>query len=791
VKNLLLTALALTPGLCNTTLQAQEVQGSPAQSQAATPVVPADIVAQANAAVPGSVAAKAPSQMLGEIVVTAEHRKENVQKAALSITVLSGDALGEKGISNARDMINAVPGLAVTSTGPSANLSLRGVGSGGGGANTDPTVSFNLDGVNLARQFSTTASLYDLQRVEVLKGPQGTLYGRNATVGAINVVPNRPGFKFEGAVGMDMGNYKNFGTTGMINLPFSNTAALRIAFKSAEHDGYLTNGYNDAKNQAARIGLLLKPNSDLSVYLSADLYHDGSKGPSTVFLFPNNTTDRWQDAGNPWFAYSPPGCGNVRLCPTFGDGASAQGPQIANVKARAVTGSDGYMNNDQAIFKSEIEWKLNASTLTVIPAFVNTKIDYKSNSSGYQQIVLDNVKQKSLEARLASNSEGPWKWVIGGFAFNERQDSTFDTLEAAGYQTLRNPLLDDTSYAAFGQSTYSLTKALRLTGGLRFTKETKEQNGYLILDGFVCTPAALAGGGTVVLPNLQQPTGGCNVPVGGNLSFKSTDYKVGVEYDLAAQSLLYATVSTGFKAGGFWPGLPPNTYKPEKLTAYSFGLKNRLFDNSLQANFELFYWDYKNQGIGLVSGINPAGIAGRIYNTDGFIKGAEMNIVYLLTAEDRLSLDLLLQDGKYKSFPLAASTNIVTSFAADLPRLNSPHGSGTISYEHTWDFASGSNLIFGARSHIESSTWLNASHLNGSARAPYHLSNMTLTYVEPNAKWRVTGYVDNVENEAVVYTGPSGTISRGVLFRPAANPNALYAAISAPRTYGIRVGFDF
>jgi iron complex outermembrane receptor protein len=220
------------------------------------------------------------------------------------------------------------------------------------------------------------------------------------------------------------------------------------------------------------------------------------------------------------------------------------------------------------------------------------------------------------------------------------------------------------------------------------------------------------------------------------------------------------------------------------------GSKNRFLNNRLQANFELFYWDYKDQGIGLVSGINPAGISGRIYNTDGYVAGAETELKFQLTEADRVTADLLLQTGKYKSFPLAASTNIVTSFASDLPRLNSPHASATLSYEHSWFLEGGGDVVLGVRTHIESKTWLNAGHLAGTERPFYHLSSVSATYSEPRGKWRLTGYVDNVENAAVVYTGPSGTISRGVLFRPS-NPNAMYAALAAPRTFGLRLNANF
>jgi iron complex outermembrane receptor protein len=779
----LFTAAAIAAGLCFTSVALAQQTDAPAQQTAA----PAQ--------------AEKPAQ-LEEVVVTAEFRKESAQKTPLSITVLSGEDLGERGIVNSKDLVDAVPGLAITSTTPNANLSLRGVGSGGGNAYADPTVSFNLGGVNIARQFTTVSSFYDLQRVEVLKGPQGTLYGRNATVGALNVVPKLPAFKSEAEVGLDIGNYHNFNTTGVLNSPLSDNIAARLAFSTVKHDGYLSNGQNDADSQAARLSLLAQPASDLSVLLSADFFHMGGKGPGTVFLYPNNTHDRWQDSSNPWFSFAAPGCGNVTLCPTFGNTSANPAGFQPSVASKPVVGTDAYENNDQLVSKLEIEKKLGIGTLTVIPAVVNSKIDFNAYGQGFQQIVHNTVEQYSLEARLASNESKPWKWLVGTFWFYESQDSTGKFLEPAGYQVIRNPNLNDKSAAIFGQATYSITDAFRATGGLRYTTEKKSQDGFTILDGFTCTASAIAAGGSVVAPNLEQPIGGCSVPNRGDTSFNSTDYKVGLEFDLRPESLLYADISSGFKAGGFWAGLPPNSYKPEKLTAYSIGSKNRFLGNRLQANLELFYWKYKDQQVSVFTGINPAGQTARPFNTDGYIRGAETDLRYLLTDADRLTLDALFERGKYDAFPLGTNilAQVVNNFAADLPRLNTPSTSLTAGYEHTFDFASGAAVTFAARTHYESESTLSAlavaGHpgavltLPGAIRPSYTVSSLNLIYIEPKGKWQITGYVDNLENEAVVYTGTAGTISRGIQYRPA-NPNSLYAALNAPRTFGARFQVKF
>lgn len=177
---------------------------------------------------------------LEEIVITAERREADVQKSAIAISVISGDELAAGGIANAAALLDSVPGLDITHANVNSNISLRGLASGGSTQYADPVMAFNVGGVPLGRQFATSGAMYDLQRVEVLKGPQGTLYGRNATVGAVNLIPNRPTQNFEGSVGAELGNYNTTRLNGVLNMPLSADWATRLAVSSNHHDGSAT-----------------------------------------------------------------------------------------------------------------------------------------------------------------------------------------------------------------------------------------------------------------------------------------------------------------------------------------------------------------------------------------------------------------------------------------------------------------------------------------------------------------------------------------------------------------------
>lgn len=736
---------------------------------------------------------------LEEIVITAERREESVQRSAVAVSVISGDDLADKGIQNMRDILDAVPGLDLTQASPSSNISLRGLGAGGGTNYTDPVVAFSIGGVPIARPYATVAAFYDLERVEVLKGPQGTLYGRNATVGAINVIPRRPGHEFEGDVNLTLGNYNTVNSSGGVSLPMGDAVAARLAFSTNRHEGYLSNGYNDADNQAARLSFLVEPGSDVSLLLWADYFHENSRGPSTInrYVIPGQD---FQFPSNPWFAYGPTGCGNPAVCPNWGNSA---GQDINSAfDAQSVVGDNGFFNVKQMIYAGQLDWKLGFANLTVLPAVVSTDNHFLSYTTGFNFKNDTRARQHSLEVRLASSSDRPLRWLVGAIYYLEKQDATQQNFEPAGYQIIRSPNLKDESKAVFGETTWSITNAFRLTGGLRYTKEDKSEDGFTLLEfppftaATCAAPSVFAAGPTTAYGNFY-PTGYCQVPNAGSTSFNMTDWKIGVEFDLATDSLLYTNVRTGHKAGGFYPGLPPNTYKSESLRAYELGSKNRFFDRRLQANVEIFYWNYKDQQIGLLSNINPAGQSTRPLNVPGYAEGVELAVDWLATEHDRLGLTALYEEGKYDVFPLQANAaGQVTGGLTDYPRVNMPKWSLTGTYEHHFDLGGGAELVPSAKAHYESSSVLRP--IAQSALTPADMRpsftkwDFELGYVAPESKWRLTAYVDNATNKAVVGTGTSGTVSLPIWYRPATNATGVrYAVIEAPRTYGVRFNAKF
>jgi iron complex outermembrane recepter protein len=222
---------------------------------------------------------------IGDIVVTAQRRAESLQRAAVAVDVVSGDAILNAGVSKSSDLQNLVPSLQITGGGGSnTSFFLRGVGTFSNNSYSDPAIAFNYDGVYVGRPAGSSGVFYDLERVEVLKGPQGTLYGRNATGGAINVIPARPKIgETSGFLSAGYGNYNAFNAQGAINIATSATSALRLSGTIVDRNGYLSDGTSDDKGYALRGQFLADLTPDLTVRIAADYYKQNGNGGGTNF----------------------------------------------------------------------------------------------------------------------------------------------------------------------------------------------------------------------------------------------------------------------------------------------------------------------------------------------------------------------------------------------------------------------------------------------------------------------------------------------------------------------------
>lgn len=750
-----------------------------------------------------AVDAGASSGGLEEIVVTAQRRSESLQKVAVAVSAISGDAIVNAGASDPVGLSRLVPSLVVQpSAGTSLSLYLRGVGSQQGNSFAENAIALNLGGVFVARPSSLGGLFYDLERVEVVKGPQGTLYGRNATGGAINVIPQKPILgEFSGNATFEYGNYNSVKGAGALNIPIGDKVAMRLATQIVERDGYLSDGYQDDSGRAVRASILAKPADGWSVLVAADYFHQGGKGIGSVLspgsAFPAGVTpgyaapalseriggsDPRSIAALAAFAgtqFAPPFCG--------GFGGFVSSGCVAPPKG------DGFIDSDYYGISAEIQGDLGFATLTVVPAYRRSDNRYDGYAPGFLTRTDEVSKQTSLEIRLASNGSGPLQYVVGAYYFKEDQ-AALNFFDQGAISTTRfTPNLGTKSYAAFGQGTYSLTDSFRIVAGGRYTKEDRTQL------------TALASGGRpgVILPPL-------GVPFAGDQEFKRFTWKLGVEADVGPASLLYANVATGFKAGGFFVASPPNnTFAPEKLTAYTVGSKNRFFGGRVQLNLEAFYWDYTDQQISFVGPVQsgPIAVPGGVTINAGRARmyGVDTELRVKVGAHGMFSADFQYLNAKYNSLsytaisagggPIRNGCSVTNGRQANpgtpipsrlfdidcsgFPTLNSPEFSLNLGYDHEVPIGD-LMLVLGARSRIESSRFTNIEYLPEQKQGGYMTSDAYVTLEGPDKKWSLTGFINNIEDETIL----GGTVVRPVL-------QTVYSVLRPPRTYGIRAAIRF
>ena len=719
---------------------------------------------------------------LSDIIVTAQRREENLQRAALAVSAVNGDVLVNQSVTRADDLTRLVPALQVAPASSFTQIYLRGIGTFGANAFAEQGVAFNLDGVYLSRPAAPAALFYDLERLEVLKGPQGTLYGRNASGGAVNVITAKPKLgETSGFLTGEYGNYDTFKTSGAINLPLGDQAALRISGQRARHDGYMSDGYDDEDTWALRGQLRFDTGGGFNANLMVDYGHVGGMGSGGTIM--------------PLLA------GKKRLGPSDPAVIAAYlaSPPTLPVP-QIIARDDGYQDNEYYGAIATLNADLGFAELTVIPAWRRTNLDFLGYASSFLIDVTEKSDQMSLETRLANQSDR-LKWVLGSYYFVE-DVSARQFFDQGSNGTRINSELETNSYAVFGEATYSLTDRFRLTGGLRYTHDNKKQDTEAHTYPFVgFVPPAFPNFTPIILDLRTDAT--------SDVNFSKVTWKAGVEYDVADRSLLYATVSTGFKSGVLFSALGQNFSRPERLTAYTIGSKNRFLDNRLQLNVETFYWDYKDQQISHLAPVQvamtPGGpIYGPVFATENAgaatLYGAELemlwkvmrdgvlslNVQYLHTKYDDLNYQAYSTSGPAPVIGCAVTPSSLTGASpgariynvdcSGRPLVNAPKWVVNAGYEHSFDLGGTGRIRAGVDTRIESSRYLSLDYLSLGRQGSYMMSNARLTYETASGKLAVTAFVNNIENRLVFANSVQSPAKSGVI----------YNQIRPPRTYGIR-----
>jgi len=720
--------------------------------------------------------AGAANEGLGVIIVTAQRRSEDVQRAALSITAITGDALQRQGVNNTEAIAQATVGLEVQpSSGPYTTFSIRSVSSLAGNAFAESTVAVNNNGVYLATPTTFRGLYYDLDRVEVLKGPQGTLYGRNATAGAINIITKRPEFELGGYVAATVGNYDHLDFSGAINVPLGDKVAFRLAGQRAKHDGYMSIGTSDEDVQAARATLLFEPTSDLSIQITGDWSHEGGMGAGATLRTDCARVGKSGSKG--CFVADDP----------YTDVADLTSYYTTAGIARQT--DHPFLDSDYYGIGLNADLTTGIGTFSLVAGYRKSDVSYVTTGTSWQLRETQHPEQKSVELRLASLPGQRFQYVFGGYLLDTEMHA-----RANGESPTRGTFSDQHTNlsgwtgALFTQLTYGLTDTFRLAGGLRYTYEKKNSDSQRFNISTV--------GPDPVIPAV--PPGAPLTIVKGSQSWNEVNWKAGFEFDAGPSSLIYANVSTGFKAGGFFYGPPgADRFEPEEVTSYVLGTKNRFLDNRVQLNAEAFYLDYTNQQVSFVKLVGPASTLVTENAGKSHVYGAEVEGQFLPADNTRIGLAVQYLKAKYDEFtyitlapPPAGSDCTVTPGVpqatvdcADVVPLNSPEWTIKGDIEQTIPLGNGGRIVADASVRYEDNYQTDISFIpvglgGGTARV-----NVGLSYIAPDDRFSIMAYVDNLTD---VVTVSAQTMSSSYNVFPYFGSRLL-----APRTFGVRAQVNF
>ncbi|CAN7237497.1 TonB-dependent receptor [Pseudoduganella sp. LjRoot289] len=688
--------------------------------------------------------AAAQDGQIQEVIVTAQKTAQPASKTPLALSVLGGEELRQAGATNAVALTELAPNVQISTDSGKLQIAIRGVVSLDTSEKGDSSTAFNVDGAYIGRSEAQLGSFLDLERIEVLRGPQGTLYGRNATAGAINLITNKPSGKLEGRVDAELGDYASRRVEGMLNIPVDGTLALRAAALTVSHHSYLRPGPNtvglaDQDDSAGRVHALFTFTPQTTWLLTAERSKAGGNGSSSVPL-------------TNFFKGTPIAGGNNLLNPVYVDrGAEAQltaAFRFANVgshKADVATS-----------LRSEFKTSLGGvAELTYQYARLHAQIDQLNNGSYFGFPLYNTINgestQRSHELRLNSSGESALNWVAGVYRFNE------DIFRAGTYYTVTPgplivlpfaPTIESRSKAAFGQLTYRVLKDLRVTLGARSTRD--EKSGHDPISGSATGPGYSA-----------------------HVASAKSNFRLAADYDVRPALMVYGSVSTGYKAGGF-NDTSGAEYKPENLASVEAGVKGRFLGNRLRLSAAAFHYDYKDMQLTSVvcaSGSSGADCGALTTNaSNATVKGVELEGSYNATQDDRINLSFATSDGKFKSYRPNAGNDWSGQQIDRAPAYNA-----SLAYAHTFMLASGASVVARAGTRLNGAYFLSDFAEAIRYRQPaYRKSDIAMTYTAPAQSFYVQVYARNLENTVTLDSLLPGGFG-----------------IGAPRTYGLRAGTQF
>jgi iron complex outermembrane receptor protein len=696
---------------------------------------------------------------LSEVIVTAtKSGATQLQRTPITISAFSADQLDQSNSHNIRDLVQLTPGLNVSQVTASASLYIRGIGSNNVSAGSDPDVTTEIDGVYQARPYEQFTDYLDVERVEILRGPQGTLYGRNAIGGVVNVISRAPTNVFHAEQEITVGNYGLVQDQTYVSGPLVGDV-LDASFSAnyIGHSAYLKNivpgqpGVGNANHGGARLQLRYRPNDRID---------------ATTRVFVTELDERLESFSNILapVSYAPLATGII------GDytKVALNTPQTNRVSTNGVSEEIKVKINDALSFKSLTAYQY---------AHYNTQIDTDATEvTAVTTVQSDTDRQFSQEFDLTAHL-ARFDGVAGVYYFSDTETTLAQTRNppspqtpaAKAVQVQAVPSSSGQSEAVFAQGTYALSDTVRLTAGARYTSDRKHLDEHF--DRFSLTNFPTVGAELAGFPFVASASRNSNaVTPMGNISWQATP-----------NAMLYASITKGYKSGGtnYAASNPAAlTFAPETIVSYEAGLKSEWWDNRVRFNAVGFHYDYSNLQVQSLIG---AGVVSIGNAATAKVDGAEFEFTAKPTPQWLFSANLALLDAKYGSFPASSVATSLVGFVRTLPKYSTatqsynaagnylnaaPRSSYSLAAQYTQPISAGE--IFGrAEYYWQDRVFYDPTNAPISSQKAYSLVNLELGYTSPDKLWQAAIIAKNLaDTHYLIAWAANGVIPSGAVAPP-------------------------
>lgn len=713
------------------------------------------------------------STLLEEITVVAQKREESAQDVPISISAFSNDALKSAGVTSTDSLTQVIPGLLAHRNIGSSTPFLRGIGTQANSAGNEGAVATYVDGVFVSSLIAAAQSFNNIDRIEVLKGPQGTLFGRNTTGGVIHIITRNPEFEASGTVSASYGDYETaglnfYGTTGVSD---SVAADLAIYYED-QGEGYgtnLTTGNDvsltetlsvrskwlwEASEQTTVTATLSYSEKESSFGIARRLV-DGALGLDGALIFGGCMAG----GGTPAACTAAAQAGASKFTGSFNDSIDSIDPLVdAEDMGFDLRVEHALENLDFVSLTSYRETEEDQVLDTAVVAFPGggLLVDLLSRADTFVQ-----------EFQLISSNDSGFQWQVGLFYLNDESlyDSSgiygrlFNILQGVDRVVLE-PVQKTESIAVYGQGTYSISDRLRFTLGLRYSEDERELTGQ---------QGAILGG----MPLLA--------PLGDKEGFDEPTWRLALDYDIGEDALLYASYNRGFKSGVYNTLSPGTAVEPEIVDAYEVGFKSTLLGGTMRLNGSVFFYDYQDLQLQAVTG---TGVVMLVNAADAEIFGAELEWLWAATDSLDLYANVSHLDTEYTDFPgaqlyeptgIGGNSHVIFN-AAGNELSRAPEYTFNIGGAYTWQLDDNGAIKLNANYYYNDGFFWEQG--NSIEQESYELLAAGLSWVSPREKYEVRISGNNLLDEEYAINRTIGATSDGM-------------SPAAPRTYGIEFRYNF